>query len=155
MTRYFCNSTRHCMRWSGQCSASYARLSSVGAFYIALFPVSIKKATIMTVSWWVHWYSSKRIQCRFCQHSCQVCEHDHTQERLKKVFALWMYEQYDAARSQLSRRRTTDRSCASYRGNRIPLLLSSLTTLSQHKAGRGLQDNGAPVTATDAGRMSG
>ena len=37
------------MRWSGRCLASYAGFSSVSAFYIALFPVSIKKTTIMTV----------------------------------------------------------------------------------------------------------
>jgi len=48
----FLNNTRYCVRWSGRCSASYAGLSSVGTFYWALFPVSIKKTTIITMSWW-------------------------------------------------------------------------------------------------------
>src|SRR4029453_12254094 len=47
---FFCHITRHCMQWTGRCSASYAGFLSVSAFYIALFPVSIKKTTIITVS---------------------------------------------------------------------------------------------------------
>jgi hypothetical protein len=63
MARHFCDNTRHCVRWSSRCSASYAGLSSVGEFYRALFPVSIKKTTILQET--NHWLILCRLSWQY------------------------------------------------------------------------------------------
>ena len=50
-----------------------------------------------------------------------------------------MYEPYDVVRTQLSRRRTTDRSYTGYHGNRRPLPLSFFTH-TEPSARRALYD---------------